>query len=181
VKVFTVRNGDAIARADMLRGLLGQGSSMTRALRIQADSRMNAVLAVGTAEDLEVIRGVLARLDDPTFYRSPDKPFADLRVQEGLRRTELDKTCNVDVKARPAIPPRRQAEHETQKPLIGDDISDAESQLKAAKAELDRQHELRSKTPAAFLSSKMARAQLAVRCAEIRIEELRAMLTDSRY
>ena len=65
VKVFTVQRGDAFARAQMLQSLLGQGQSVTRPLRMAADRRTNTIIAVGSPIDLELIRGLLARLDEP--------------------------------------------------------------------------------------------------------------------
>src|SRR5438128_7634094 len=69
VKVFTVRNGDATSRAEMLRLVLGQGSSGVRPLQIVAEPRTNSIVAVGAAGDLEIIRALLARLENPSSYR----------------------------------------------------------------------------------------------------------------
>src|SRR5690242_17442030 len=69
VKVFTVRNGDATSLAEMLRLALGQGSSGVRPLQIVAELRTNSIVAVGAASDLEVIRGLLARLEEPASNR----------------------------------------------------------------------------------------------------------------
>jgi len=108
-----------------------------------------------------------------------DKPGLHDDVVHSPR--EIDQLRKGDVKASAPAPSRRQTEHETQKTLIGEDLKDAELRLKAAKAELDRLDELRSTTRAAYSSSEMAKAQLAVRCAEIRVEKLRAMFTDLRH
>src|SRR5205085_8723237 len=74
VKVFTVRNGDATSRAEMLRLVLGQGSSGVRPLQIVPDLRTNSIIAVGAVGDLEIIRALLARLDDPSSYRLQAMP-----------------------------------------------------------------------------------------------------------
>jgi hypothetical protein len=63
VKVFQVRKGDAVARVQTLQALFGQGTSAVRLLRLAADRRTNTIIAVGSAADLELIRGLLARLD----------------------------------------------------------------------------------------------------------------------
>src|SRR5436305_14836155 len=74
VKVFTVRNGDATSRAEMLRLVLGQGSSGVRPLQIVAETRTNSIVAVGAAGDLEIIRALLARLENPLSYRLQPMP-----------------------------------------------------------------------------------------------------------
>jgi type II secretory pathway component GspD/PulD (secretin) len=63
VKVFPVHKGDAVARVQTLQALFGQGTSATRPLRLAADRRTNTIIAVGRPSDLELIRGLLARLD----------------------------------------------------------------------------------------------------------------------
>jgi type II secretory pathway component GspD/PulD (secretin) len=63
VKVFPVQKGDAVARVQMLQALFGPGTSATRPLRLAADRRTNTIIAVGNPTDLELIRGLLARLD----------------------------------------------------------------------------------------------------------------------
>jgi hypothetical protein len=159
VKVFNVRNGDATSRAEMLRLVLGQGSSGVRALQIVPDVRTNTVVAVGTAADLEVIRALLTRLDDPTSYRlqlipqpspptsagGPPQPVAKATAQQPLiRRME------------PAPPP----------------ANDAELRWTSAKSELERQESLRMQRSTEFSSLEMARARLAVRTAEAQLEQL---------
>jgi|SRR5262245_48939706 len=64
VKVFPVERGDAVARAQMLQTMLGQGQILTQPLRLAADRRTSTIIAVGSLADLEVIRGLLARLDE---------------------------------------------------------------------------------------------------------------------
>jgi len=158
VKVFNVRNGDATSRAEMLRLVLGQGSSGVRALQIVPEVRTNSVVAVGTAADLEVIRALLTRLDDPTSYRlqliprpSPPtnaggpQPVAKATAQQPqIRRIE------------PSPPP----------------ANDAELRWKSAKSELERQESLRMQRSTEFSSLEMARARLAVRTAEAQLEQL---------
>jgi hypothetical protein len=63
VKVYELRRGDAVASAEMLRGLFGAGSGATRALRISADARTNSIVATGMVDDLEAIRGILEKLE----------------------------------------------------------------------------------------------------------------------
>jgi general secretion pathway protein D len=83
IKVFTVRNGDATALAEMLTNLFGQpqgaqqqqtqagavtptgqGESAIVPLRFSVDQRTNSIIASGNAGDLNVIYHILTRLDE---------------------------------------------------------------------------------------------------------------------
>lgn len=83
IKVFTIRNGDATALAEMLTNLFGQpqgaqqqqaqpgavtptgqGESAIVPLRFSVDQRTNSIIASGNAGDLNVIYFILTRLDE---------------------------------------------------------------------------------------------------------------------
>ena len=74
LKVFTIKNGDAEALADMLSSLfgtdttddeggLGAAGSSLAPLQIAFDQRTNSIVAAGSIEDLAIVEAVLLRLD----------------------------------------------------------------------------------------------------------------------
>lgn len=77
LKVFTIQNGDAVALAEMLRGLFGapeQAGAGAAAgaqsagnrlfqLRFSVDERTNSIIAAGSSDELLVVEAVLLRLD----------------------------------------------------------------------------------------------------------------------
>ena len=90
VKVFTVENGDALQLMGALQDLFGQDASTAGTsigagnrsglppstgatdsslvpLRFSFDQRTNAIIASGSAEDLEVVESILIRLDSAGF------------------------------------------------------------------------------------------------------------------
>lgn len=103
IKVFTVRNGDATALAEMLQNLFGVpaagaqgavpgqgtatggGDSAIVPLRFSVDQRTNSIIASGNAGDLQVIYHVLTRLDEgdirqrqTAVYRLRNAPAQDV-------------------------------------------------------------------------------------------------------
>jgi type II secretion system protein D len=105
VKVFTLKNGDATALADMLSNLFGVaqagaaaggaagavqtatggGESTLVPLRFSVDQRTNTIIASGNPGDLDVIFALLTRLDQgdvrqriTTVYRLKNAPAADV-------------------------------------------------------------------------------------------------------
>jgi type II secretion system protein D len=84
LKVFTIRNGDAVSLEEMLRELFGTGESGSGgggqgggggggganqagdrifALRFAVDERTNSIIAAGSTDELLVVEAVLLRLD----------------------------------------------------------------------------------------------------------------------
>jgi type II secretory pathway component GspD/PulD (secretin) len=81
LKVFTIRNGDAVALEEMLRELFGTGEGgggggqgggggganqagdRIFALRFAVDERTNSIIAAGSTDELLVVEAVLLRLD----------------------------------------------------------------------------------------------------------------------
>jgi general secretion pathway protein D len=104
IKVFSLRNGDATALADMLTNLFGvpqqaaqagqqvgavtptgQGESAIVPLRFSVDQRTNSIIASGNAGDLNVIYYILTRLDEgdvrqreTKVYRLKNAPAQDV-------------------------------------------------------------------------------------------------------
>jgi len=102
IKVFTIRNGDATALAEMLTNLFGQpqqanqqapgqvsptgqGESAIVPLRFSVDQRTNSIIATGNEGDLNVIYHILTRLDEgdirqrrTTVYRLRNAPAQDV-------------------------------------------------------------------------------------------------------
>lgn len=102
IKVFTIRNGDATALAEMLTNLFGQpqqanqqapgqvsptgqGESAIVPLRFSVDQRTNSIIATGNEGDLNVIYHILTRLDEGDIrqretkvYRLRNAPAADV-------------------------------------------------------------------------------------------------------
>ena len=98
IKVFTIRNGDATALAEMLQNLFGTaaqaagqaaatfaGESAIVPLRFSVDQRTNSIIASGNAGDLNVIYHILTRLDEgdvrqreTRVYRLRNAPAADV-------------------------------------------------------------------------------------------------------
>lgn len=102
IKVFTIRNGDATALAEMLTNLFGQpqqanqqapgqasptgaGDSAIVPLRFSVDQRTNSIIASGNAGDLNVIYHILTRLDEGDIrqrrtevYRLRNAPAQDV-------------------------------------------------------------------------------------------------------
>jgi general secretion pathway protein D len=103
IKVFTIRNGDATALAEMLQNLFGvpaagaqgavpgqgtatgAGDSAIVPLRFSVDQRTNSIIASGNAGDLNVIFHVLTRLDEgdirqrqTAVYRLRNAPAQDV-------------------------------------------------------------------------------------------------------
>lgn len=75
LKVFTIKNGDAVALEEMLSTLfntdeedptaggLGAASNSLVRLQFSVDERTNSIIAAGNAEDLAVVYAILTRLD----------------------------------------------------------------------------------------------------------------------
>jgi type II secretion system protein D len=102
IKVFTIRNGDATALAEMLTNLFGQaqqanqqapgqvsptgqGESAIVPLRFSVDQRTNSIIATGNEGDLNVIFHILTRLDEgdirqrqTAVYRLRNAPAQDV-------------------------------------------------------------------------------------------------------
>ncbi len=102
IKHFTLKNADATSTTDLLNELFGdqttaQGSqvgvqlagaenaSSVIPLRFSTDVRTNSIVAVGTAEALEVVEALIFRLDDSdirqrqtTIIRMKNAPAADI-------------------------------------------------------------------------------------------------------
>src|SRR5205823_14645696 len=104
IKVFTIRNGDATALAEMLQNLFGttqaaqaqaqaaalgtatgQGESAIVPLRFSVDQRTNSINASGNAGDLNVIYHILTLLDEGDIrqritrvYRLRNAPAQDV-------------------------------------------------------------------------------------------------------
>jgi type II secretory pathway component GspD/PulD (secretin) len=104
IKVFTIVNGDATSLATMLQQLFGQqqqqnnqaaaalfglstgtGDSSLVPLRFSVDQRTNSIIASGSAGDLDVVRRILARLDEGDIrervtkvYRLQNAPSIDV-------------------------------------------------------------------------------------------------------
>jgi hypothetical protein len=268
VKVFTVRSGDAVARADMLRGVLGEGSSVTKPLRISADPRTNNIVAAGSAEDLAIIFGILTRLDEtalsdderrtqlapltrartsgattasdpidpqlrqelqrlrrdvdrllaaspaesrsstivpvrPAVPRIPDPPATGLPTvpapptappaatapPRNVPRSILPQPVPVTPVAPPAAdpapsPPARtpesRARQEAQLKVQELEMLEAQLEVDQAKAELADLIEQRAKNPGSLSAAHLAKAELQVRRAEIRVEKLKVMLEAER-
>jgi hypothetical protein len=159
VKVFNIRNGDATSRAEMLRLVLGQGSSGIQPLRITAELRTNSILAVGAAGDLEVIRALLARLDDPSSYRLQLIPQASPTIHAAQPPQPVAKATVLQALTRRTDTPPPTA-------------NDTEVRWKSAKVELERQESLRTQRSTEFSSREMARARLAVGTAQAELEQL---------
>jgi len=163
VKVFSLQRGDALARAEMLQALLGQGSSLARSLRMTADPRTNSIVAVGIPSDLEVIRGVLAALDQP----APARPIAPQLASAPLPSPPSAAKNAATAQATAIDPDIDRLQRE---------LNAAELRLKEAKAELDRLEQLREKNPAAIVFTEVAKAQLAAIAAEAQAQKLRQLL-----
>jgi type II secretory pathway component GspD/PulD (secretin) len=164
VKVFSLQRGDAITRAEMLQALLGQGSSLARSLRLAADPRSNSIIAVGIPSDLEVIRGVLAALDQP----APARP-----ISPQLASAPPGPSAAGAAKAPPRVQPSP-ADPEFDR--LQRELNEAELRLKEAKSELERLEQLRDKNPAAIVFTQVAKAQLAAIAAEAQAQKLRQSL-----
>jgi len=118
LKVFTIKNGDAVSLADMLRSLFGaanQGGNQGGGgpnqnanqqifqLRVEVDERTNSIIAAGSADELLVVEAVLLRLDDSEsrtrlnrVYKLKNASAADVAValQEWLeRKREIEETA----------------------------------------------------------------------------------------
>jgi type II secretion system protein D len=70
LKVFTIKNGDAVALAEMLESLFGVAEQQQGAagagvfsLRFSVDERTNSIIAAGSTDELIVVEAVLLRLD----------------------------------------------------------------------------------------------------------------------
>jgi type II secretory pathway component GspD/PulD (secretin) len=72
LKIFSLKNGDAVALAETLEQLFstggeegGDGDQPTSlsALRVQVDERTNSIIAAGTLDDLLVVEAIVLRLD----------------------------------------------------------------------------------------------------------------------
>ncbi len=96
LKIFSLKNGDALSLADTLRELFatgtdGEGSGdrpvSLSALRIQVDERTNSIIAAGTLEDLLVVEAIILRLDATDarnrqnhVYRLNNKPAEEVAL-----------------------------------------------------------------------------------------------------
>lgn len=126
IKVFTIVNGDAVALAEMLRGLFGTeegdaptlGASDNSLVRLQfsVDERTNSIIAAGSQADLAVVYAILLQLDASEtrqrrteVYRLKNSPAEDVAValNEWLR-TEREAEAAADL----AISPFEQIERE---------------------------------------------------------------------
>lgn len=70
LKIFSLKNGDAVALAATLRELFATGPQgegdqpvSLSAIRIEVDERTNSIIAAGTLEDLLVVEAIVLRLD----------------------------------------------------------------------------------------------------------------------
>lgn len=122
LKVFTIKNGDAVSLADMLRSLFGAGGGEEGGgqgggggggnqnanteifqLRVEVDERTNSIIAAGSADELLVVEAVLLRLDASEsrtrlnkVYKLKNASAADvaLALQEWLeRKREIEETA----------------------------------------------------------------------------------------
>jgi general secretion pathway protein D len=118
LKVFTIKNGDAVALAEMLQELFGtpqqgggggQGGGGQAAntdvfqLRFSVDERTNSIIAAGSADELLVVDAILLRLDSGAsrsrvnrVYRLKNASAADvgLALQEWLeQKREVELTA----------------------------------------------------------------------------------------
>lgn len=126
IKVFTIVNGDAVALAEMLRGLFGTedgeaptlGASDNSLVRLQfsVDERTNSIIAAGSQADLAVVYAILLQLDASEtrqrrteVYRLKNSPAEDVAtaLNEWLR-TEREAEAAADL----AISPFEQIERE---------------------------------------------------------------------
>lgn len=122
IKHFTLKNADATSTADLLNELFGdqttaqgtqvgvqlagaENASSVIPLRFSTDVRTNSIVAVGTAEALEVVEALIFRLDDSdirqrqtTIIRMKNAPAVDiaaavtnfLQQQADLLQSEQD-------------------------------------------------------------------------------------------
>jgi general secretion pathway protein D len=122
IKHFTLKNADATSTSDLLNELFGdqttaqgsqvgvqlagaEGASSVVPLRFSVDVRTNSIVAVGTAEALEVVEALIFRLDDSdirqrqtTIIRMKNAPATDiatavtnfLQQQADLLQSEQD-------------------------------------------------------------------------------------------
>ncbi|MHC4878665.1 MAG: secretin N-terminal domain-containing protein [Planctomycetota bacterium] len=122
IKHFTLKNADATSTSDLLNELFGdqtttqgtqvgvqlagaENASSVVPLRFSVDVRTNSIVAVGTAEALEVVEALIFRLDDSdirqrqtTIIRMKNAPAADiatavtnfLQQQSELLQSEQD-------------------------------------------------------------------------------------------
>lgn len=122
IKHFTLKNADATSTSNLLNELFGdqttaqgtqvgvqlagaENASSVIPLRFSVDVRTNSIVAVGTAEALEVVEALLFRLDDSdirqrqtTIIRMKNAPAADiaaavtsfLQQQSDLLQSEQD-------------------------------------------------------------------------------------------
>jgi general secretion pathway protein D len=118
LKVFTIKNGDAVALAEMLQELFGtpqQGgggpgggggqaaNTDVFQLRFSVDERTNSIIAAGSADELLVVDAILLRLDSGAsrsrvnkVYRLKNASAADvgLALQEWLeQKREVELTA----------------------------------------------------------------------------------------
>ncbi len=107
IKVFQIKNGDAVAMIQMLDTLFGgrtpttgaggalanaviqaenlEGESLLVPIRFSADQRTNSIIASGSAQDLAVVEAIIYRLDDinirertSTIYRLKNVQAAEV-------------------------------------------------------------------------------------------------------
>ena len=105
LKIFPVKNGDAVALSEMLIELFGdedsrRGSndSNISGLRIEVDERTNSVVAAGSSDDLLTVEAILLKLDSSEarqrqnrVYHLKNKFAEDLAVAlQDLLRAERD-------------------------------------------------------------------------------------------
>jgi Bacterial type II/III secretion system short domain len=178
VKVFSIQRGDAVARAEMLQALLGQGTSLARSLRLTADPRTNSIIAVGNVPDLDVIYGILSQLDQPPATRSTSQPTTTPPSSPPppipTSAIQPPKTIVSPKATQPTA-----VEAETQR--VERELNAAELALKGARSQVEQLEELQSKNAAAIVSTEVAKARLTVLSAEVHVEKLRQTLEERKH
>jgi type II secretion system protein D len=96
LKIFSLKNGDAVSLAETLRELFATGPqgegdgdqpASLSAIRIEVDERTNSIIAAGTLEDLLVVEAIVLRLDATDsrdrqnhVYRLNNKPAEEVAL-----------------------------------------------------------------------------------------------------
>ncbi|MBA3485017.1 MAG: hypothetical protein H0T51_24740, partial [Pirellulales bacterium] len=138
LKVFTIRNGDAVALEEMLRELFGTGEgggggggqggggggggganqpgNRIFALRFAVDERTNSIIAAGSADELIVVEAVLLRLDASDSRQRINRVYklknADAEQVAIALQEWLQQKREVDATAPGASSPFQQIERE---------------------------------------------------------------------
>ncbi len=120
IKVFTIKNGDALALVEMLRTLFGgaeaggtpsfgAAENMLVPLTFSVDARTNSIIAAGAGEDLAVAHAILLKLDasdvrhrQNKVYRLKNSPALDVATAlNNLLRSERDVELSADIRLSP--------------------------------------------------------------------------------